>query len=67
VERLQRRHDGKRALVVRGGWEGHVPVLASDRYAQALREPGFDVTLSDSLDSYLLKDGALVRDGPAGR
>jgi type 1 glutamine amidotransferase len=50
---LRRRHDGKRALVVRGGWEGHVPVPASDRYAQVLRESGFEVTLSDSLDSYL--------------
>ena len=50
---LRRRHDGKRALVVRGGWEGHVPVPASDRYAQVLRESGFEVTLSDSLHSYL--------------
>ncbi len=50
---LRPRHDGKRALVVRGGWEGHVPIPASDRYAQVLRESGFEVTLSDSLDSYL--------------
>ena len=50
---LRRRHDGKRALVVRGGWEGHVPVPASDRYGKVLRESGFEVTLSDSLDSYL--------------
>ena len=50
---LRRRHDGKRALVVRGGWEGHVPVPASDRYAQVLGESGFEVRLSDSLDSYL--------------
>lgn len=48
----------KRALVVRGGWEGHVPVAASDRYAKALAESGFDVTVSDSLDSYL--DEALL-------
>src|ERR1700690_979444 len=50
---LRRRHDGKRALVVRGGWEGHVPVPTSDRYGKVLRESGFEVTLSDSLDSYL--------------
>jgi uncharacterized protein len=43
----------KHALVVRGGWEGHVPVAASDRYAGVLKDSGFDVTLSDSLDSYL--------------
>jgi hypothetical protein len=28
---------GKHALVIRDGWEGHVPVPASDRYAQALK------------------------------
>jgi hypothetical protein len=54
----RRGHEGKRALVVRGGWEGHVPVPASDRYAQALKESGFDVTMSGSLDSYL--DEALL-------
>lgn len=43
----------KHALVVRGGWEGHVPVPASDRYAGVLKDSGFDVTVSDSLDSYL--------------
>jgi type 1 glutamine amidotransferase len=52
------RHDGKRALVVRGGWDGHVPVAASDRYAGALGEAGFAVTVSDTLDSYL--DQALL-------
>jgi hypothetical protein len=43
----------KRALVVRGGWAGHVPVEASDRYAAALKEDGYEVAVSDSLDSYL--------------
>lgn len=51
-------HGGKRALVVRGGWDGHVPVPASGRYARALEESGFDVTVSDTLDSYL--DEALL-------
>ncbi|HEY3952901.1 MAG TPA: ThuA domain-containing protein [Streptosporangiaceae bacterium] len=55
---LRRGPAGKRALVVRGGWEGHVPVPASDRYALALKESGFDVTVSGSLDSYL--DEALL-------
>jgi uncharacterized protein len=50
---LPRGHGGKRALVVRGGWEGHAPVAASGRYARALGDAGFDVTVSDSLDSYL--------------
>ena len=46
----------KRALVVRGGWEGHVPVPASDRYATALKDDGYEVTVSDTLDSYLDAD-----------
>jgi uncharacterized protein len=44
---------GKRALVVRGGWEGHVPVEAGARYARALEDDGYQVTLSETLDSYL--------------
>jgi type 1 glutamine amidotransferase len=43
----------KRALVVRGGWDGHVPVPASDRYATTLKADGYQVTVSDSLESYL--------------
>jgi hypothetical protein len=52
---MTRRHrDGaRRALVVRGGWAGHVPVEASDRYAAALEKDGYAVEISDSLDSYL--------------
>ena len=37
---LRRRLDGKRALVVRGGWEGHAPVPATDRYVRVLKEAG---------------------------
>jgi len=50
----------KHALVVRGGWDGHVPIPASDRYAAALKDEGYDVTVSDTLDSYL--DEALLAD-----
>lgn len=46
----------KNALVVRGGWPGHVPVEASDRYVGELRSCGYDVTTSESLDSYLDAD-----------
>jgi uncharacterized protein len=41
------------ALVVRGGWLGHCPVEATDRYAEILRRDGFVVSTSDTLDSYL--------------
>ena len=46
----------KTALVVRGGWPGHVPVEASDRYAGELASLGYEVGVSDSLDSYLDAD-----------
>ncbi|MGW6060302.1 ThuA domain-containing protein [Streptomyces sp. NPDC055189] len=46
----------KRALVVRGGWDGHAPVAASDRHVTALKEDGYAVTVSDTLDSYLDAD-----------
>lgn len=43
----------KKALMVWGGWEGHEPKLCTDIFAPLLRERGFDVTISDSLDIYL--------------
>jgi len=55
-QRPGRDDSSKHALLVRGGWEGHVPVPAGDRYARALRELGFTVTVSDSIDSYLDED-----------
>ncbi|MEZ0089121.1 ThuA domain-containing protein [Streptacidiphilus sp. EB129] len=43
----------KHALVVRGGWSGHEPVAASDRYAAELARRGWSVEVSETLDSYL--------------
>jgi Uncharacterized protein conserved in bacteria len=43
----------KRALIVRGGWDGHEPVQVSELFASLLRKNGFEVELSDSLDSFL--------------
>jgi uncharacterized protein len=40
------------ALVVRGGWEGHSPVEATDRFVPFLEEHGFAVDLSDSPEVY---------------
>jgi type 1 glutamine amidotransferase len=42
----------RRALVVRGGWEGHVPVEATERFIPFLQEQGFDVSVHDDLDVY---------------
>jgi hypothetical protein len=43
----------KKALFVWGGWEGHEPKQCVDIFAPWLREQGFDVEISNSLDSYL--------------
>lgn len=42
----------RRALVVRGGWEGHAPVATTDLFIPALRAEGFAVDIADGLDAY---------------
>ncbi|WP_232666310.1 ThuA domain-containing protein [Pseudonocardia sp. TRM90224] len=41
------------ALVVRGGWEGHVPVPATELFLPDLAAAGFTVDIADDLDVYL--------------
>jgi type 1 glutamine amidotransferase len=41
----------RRALIVHGGWDGHDPAGFADYYATILRDEGFDVELSDTLDA----------------
>lgn len=43
----------KKALIVYGGWEGHDPTGVSNLFFDILKEENFDVTLSDSQDSFL--------------
>jgi len=40
------------ALVVRGGWEGHHPVEATDLFVPFLEQSGFDVRIEDSNEIY---------------
>lgn len=42
----------KQALIVRGGWEGHEPVEVSMIFADLLQAEGFEVEISDTLDSF---------------
>jgi uncharacterized protein len=42
----------RNALVVRGGWEGHSPVEATDRFIPFLKENGFSVTVHDGPEVY---------------
>lgn len=43
----------KKALIVWGGWNGHEPEACAKVAAGALREEGFDVEISTTMDSYL--------------
>jgi hypothetical protein len=43
----------KKVLIVWGGWDGHQPKQTVDIFAPWLTEQGFDVEISNSLDSYL--------------
>jgi type 1 glutamine amidotransferase len=47
----------RRALIVWGGWDGHQPREVADIFQAVLREEGFEVTVSDTLDAF--KDQAL--------
>src|SRR5689334_20250115 len=42
----------RRALVVRGGWDGHQPVEATDLFIPFLEKQGFAVRVSDSPAPY---------------
>jgi uncharacterized protein len=42
----------RRALVVRGGWEGHRPVEATERFIPFLEEQGFSVDVHESPEVY---------------
>lgn len=46
----------KRALMVWGGWEGHEPFQCVEVFAPLLREAGYAVEISDSLDVYANAD-----------
>ena len=43
----------KHALIVWGGWDGHTPKESAELFAGLLRERGYEVTVSDTMDSYL--------------
>ncbi|MDX3784773.1 ThuA domain-containing protein, partial [Streptomyces europaeiscabiei] len=42
----------KKALVVRGGWEGHQPVEATELFLPFLRSNGYAVRVEESTDVY---------------
>lgn len=42
----------KKALIVQGGWDGHEPELTSKRFEKLLKESGFEVEISDTLEAF---------------
>jgi len=46
----------RKALIIQGGWDGHEPVQVSEVFARVLREEGFSVQISDTLDTLLDKE-----------
>lgn len=46
----------KKALFVWGGWNGHEPKQTTDIFAPIMEAEGFDVEVSDTLDSFLDED-----------
>jgi type 1 glutamine amidotransferase len=52
----------KSALLVWGGWEGHEPKQCVDIFAPYLKEKGYEVEISPTLDAYLDADKLHTRD-----
>jgi type 1 glutamine amidotransferase len=42
----------KKALIVWGGWDGHQPRQVAEIFETVLRDHGFEVVVSDTLDAY---------------
>ncbi|MEC8991464.1 MAG: ThuA domain-containing protein [Candidatus Latescibacterota bacterium] len=49
----------KKVLIVWGGWDGHEPKQTTEIFADVLDGEGFEVVLSDTMDSY--KDADLMQ------
>ncbi|MBI5159980.1 MAG: ThuA domain-containing protein [Micrococcales bacterium] len=52
----------RKALVVRGGWEGHQPVEATELFLPFLRENGFEVRVEESTAVYADADELAATD-----
>ena len=46
----------KKALIFQGGWDGHEPKLVSKRFAGLLEKNGYEVKITDTLDTLLDKE-----------
>src|SRR4051812_37823886 len=51
-----------RALIVRGGWDGHQPVACTELFTGFLRRHGFTLDIADTLDVYAQPDRMAAAD-----
>lgn len=58
----KREKKAKSALMVWGGWDGHRPKQSVELFAPFLEENGFDVEISNTLDSYLDEENMNSKD-----
>ena len=58
----KRENTKKSVLIVWGGWDGHEPKQCVDIFAPWLKEQGFDVEISNTLDSYLDEENLNSKD-----
>ena len=59
---VKREKEKKSVLIVWGGWDGHEPKQCVDIFAPWLEKKGFDVEISNSLDSYLDEENLNSKD-----
>ena len=52
----------RKAVIVWGGWEGHEPKKCVDIFAPMLEGEGYEVTVSEDLDTYKDRDLMLAQD-----
>ncbi len=52
----------KKALFVWGGWEGHEPRQCAELFARCLEGQGYEIEMSDTLDSYLDAENLASKD-----
>ena len=63
----KRENTKKSVLFVWGGWDGHEPKQCVDVFAPWLEKQGFDVEISNTLDSYLNEENLNSKDRQASR
>lgn len=52
----------KKALIVQGGWDGHQPKEVSELFEGLLRAEGYEVEVSDSLDTFADEEKVMSMD-----